>query len=255
MRVIILFNQLYILDPKKGKKMTRPFFRPGLLGLALIAMSIALLFVFPSRLPALPDGFVTPILAFEFVRTVDDVKIIFGPESSPERQKTVRAMDLGNRLDYIYMILYAGFLAWFSRTCARITGRKLFYVPLCLAGLSLAGDALENIQLLGITASLETMDMELYLARLHQMTWVKWGSLALVFLFLAPYFIKGGLYSRIIAGTGVAGALLAAAAFVHRSVLNELFGATTGILFLMTIIYCFIHKMPVQEDTQTGTGV
>ena len=79
-------------------------------------------------------------------------------------------------------------------------------------------------------------------------------GLALVFLFLVPYFIKGGLYSRIVAGTGVTCALLAAAAFIHRSVLNELFGATVGILFLLTIIYCFIHKMPIQEDANIGTG-
>jgi hypothetical protein len=237
------------------ENMTRPFFSAGLPGLALLIMSIALLFVFPARLPRLPEGFVTPILAFEFVRTVDDVKIIFGPEDSLGRQETVRAMDLGNRLDYIYMILYAGFLACFSRTCVRVTGRKLFYIPLCLAGLSLAGDALENIQLLGITAGLETMEIEPYLVRLHQMTWVKWGSLALVFLFLVPYFIKGGLYSRIIAGAAVAGALLAVAAFFHRSVLNELFGATTGILFLLTIIYCFIHQVPVREAANTGAGV
>jgi hypothetical protein len=205
-------------------------------------MSIVLLCVFPSRLPSLPRGFFTPIIAFEFVRTADDVETIFGPADSPQRPEIVRAMDLGNRLDYIYMVLYAAFLAVFSRTCARITGRKLFYIPMGLAGVALAADALENIQLLGITANLASMDIGRYLARLHLMTWAKWGSLALVFLFLVPYFSKGGRYARVIAGVAIVCAVLAAAAFLHRSVTNEIFSALVALLFLLTIVYCFIYR-------------
>ncbi|MEW6079688.1 MAG: hypothetical protein AB1724_17920 [Thermodesulfobacteriota bacterium] len=224
--------------------MTRPFFVPGIIGLAVIVMSVVLLGVFPSRLPSLPTGFVTPIIAFEFVRTTDDVQTIFGSEDSPRRREIVRAMDLGNRLDYIYMVLYAAFLAAFSRTCARITGRKLFYLSMGLAGVALAADALENIQLLGITANLASMDIGPCLARLHMMTWAKWGSLTLVFLLLVPYFSRGGLYSRVIAGAAVVCVPLAAAAFFHRSVLNEMFSGLIALLFLLTIIYCFIHKEP-----------
>ncbi len=235
--------------------MIRPFFRTGLIGLALIFMSIVLLFIFPARLPAMPDGFITPIIAFEFVRTVEDVKTIFGPEDTPARQAIIKAMDLGNKLDYIYMLLYSGLLALFSRTCARITKRKLFYIPVFLAGLALAGDALENIQLLGITANIETMDIGVYLDRLHPMTWIKWGSLALIFLFLAPYFFKGGLYSKIIAVAGIVCFLLAAGAFMHRSILNELFGGITAVMFVLMIIYCFVFKTPNAPNVNNGADL
>ena len=182
--------------------------------------------------------------AVDHVRSVDDVNTIFGPENTPERRTIIRAMDLGNKLDYLYMLLYSGFLALFSFTCARITNRKLFYFPLFLAGLALAGDALENIQLLGITANMETMNIGVYLDRLHPMTWIKWGSLALIFLFLSPYFFTGGLFSKIIASVGIACFLLAAGAFIHRSVLNEVFGGMTAVMFVLMIIYSFIYKTP-----------
>jgi len=232
--------------------MNRPFLFAGLIGVTVVAMSIVLLCVFPSRLPAMPRGFVTPIIAFEFVRTVDDVQLIFGPENSPQRLEIINAMDLGNKLDYIYMVLYAAFLAVFSLTCVRVGRNRLFYIPACIAALVLAADALENVQLLAITANLESMDIETYLTRLHGLTWVKWAGLAVIFLFLVPYFINGGLFPKIIAVAAVVCALLAAGAFVHRSVLNELFGAMTAIIFLLIIIYSFVYRTPPHHNGDTG---
>lgn len=231
-------------DQSEKNETNRPFFPAGVIGLVVVAMSIALMAVFPSRLPEMPEGFVTPVIAFEFVRTMDDVKLIFGPTDSPQRREIVKAMDRGNKLDYVYMILYAGFLACFSLTCARVTHRKLFYIPVCLAGFVLTADALENIQLLGITANLETMNITHFLVRLHWLTWAKWGGLSLIFLFLIPYFIKEGLYALFISAAAVICAILAAAAFMHRSALNEMFGGMTAIMFVLIIIYSFVHKLP-----------
>jgi hypothetical protein len=54
-------------DRKAGLKGHRPFLASVLVGLALILMSLALMAVFPAKAPELPRGFLTPLIAFEFV--------------------------------------------------------------------------------------------------------------------------------------------------------------------------------------------
>jgi len=144
------------------KKMNNPFRIVGFLGLIVIAMSIVLGTVFPSKAPWMMDGFFTPIIAFEFVQSKDEVKRLFGIAISPEQQSgtqsiappMIKAMDSGNRLYYIHMLFYASFLFFFSLTCARITGQKLYYAASIIAVVILFGDGFENIQLLSITSNI-----------------------------------------------------------------------------------------------------
>jgi hypothetical protein len=222
----------------------RPFLKCGCVGLLVIAMSLALLFLLPSKQSVgnMPEGFVTPILAFEFVQTPVEVAALFGAEASPQRQDLVAAMDLGNKLDYAYMALYALFLGWFSLICARLTGNRFFYFPAALSAVALVGDALENVQLLSITAKLSTLEINAELAALQAFTWIKWGSLAIIFLLLSPYFFKGNWFSKIIGGVGVACVVAGGVSFFHRSAANEVFGALTGVMFLLMILYSFIFR-------------
>jgi hypothetical protein len=92
----------------------KPFIKSGYLGLAFIIMSVLLLFVFPTKAPSLPEGFCTPIIAFEFIQTKTEVIEMFGGENITMRNEMARAMDLGNRLDYVYMCLYSAFLLMVS---------------------------------------------------------------------------------------------------------------------------------------------
>ncbi|MCP4669407.1 MAG: hypothetical protein GY849_23995, partial [Deltaproteobacteria bacterium] len=66
--------------------------------------------------------------------------------------------------------------------------------------------------------------------------------IAAIFLVLLPYFIKGSAYSKMIAMMGVVTFVLALLSFIHRSVLNEIFAIAVAIMFLLMIIYCFVHK-------------
>jgi hypothetical protein len=75
----------------------KPFVKTGYLGLAVIMMSVLLLFIFPSKAPSLPEGFFTPIIAFEFVQTSTEVIEMFGSDNITMRNEMTRAMDLGNR--------------------------------------------------------------------------------------------------------------------------------------------------------------
>jgi len=220
----------------------KPFIKTGCIGLAVIAMSVVLLFVFPSKAQWMPKGFFTPIIAFEFIQSPEEVLQMFGGTDLFIQNKMVNAMDLGNHLDYMYMCLYAMFLFLFSTTCAKIAKNPYYYAGAALALAVLAGDALENIQLIGITANLSTGDIMSSLRLLMIYTWIKWGGIALIFLALSPWFFKGGLFSNIIGAIGIISFILAIAAFLHRSVINEIFSMSVAVMFILMIIYCFTFK-------------
>lgn len=230
--------------------MSRPFGKVGFLGLIVIVMSLFLGRVFPGKAPWMMEGFFTPIIAFEFVRSQDEVKQLFGLADPGEGQlrpeaarSMIRAMDSGNRLDFLYMVLYASFLFFFSLVCARITGQKLYYAASIIALAVLFADGFENIQLLSITSKIGSQDFGKELKALHMFTWFKWGGISLVFLILAPYFSKGGLYSKLTAGAGLLSFAISVLAYFNRSVFNELMGLSVALMFLMMIIYCLTYKI------------
>ena len=231
----------------------KPFIKPGYLGLAFIMMSVLLLFVFPTKAPSLPEGFCTPIIAFEFIQTKTEVIEIFGGEYITMRNEMARAMDLGNRLDYVYMCLYSAFLMMVSVTCARLSKNKYYYAGVVLTLVVLAADALENVQLLGITANLSTGNFDYQLRLLHLFTWIKWGGIALIFLALSPWFLKGNRFSKIIGIIGIISFILGILAYMNRSVINEIFSLSVALMFILMIIYCFTYKT-LPSCAQTGEG-
>ena len=222
--------------------MSKPFRTVGLIGLAVIAVSLSLLFVFPKEAGTLPAGFTTPILAFEFVQTPQEAQALFDSPSI-DQQTLLTAMNRGNRFDYIYLILYPLFLLTFSLKAAQLTGRKMLYAPAALAVLMSIADALENVQLLRIANKLGGGDFSAELSALHLFTWLKWGSIATTFLLLAiGYFWQGKLFSKVIALGGVITFALAIGAFLNRSALNEYFAQSVAVMFVLLIVYSFLFK-------------
>jgi len=219
--------------------MSRPFKKIGFIGATVIAMSIILLAVFPSTGSKLPEGFFTPIIAFEFIQTKVEVFQMFVQIDGTIRREMVDAMNLGNQLDYIYMVLYSLFLFLFCLKCAKLSENKFYFIGTLISLAILAGDAMENMQLLGITSGIESGDFDRHLNFLYLFTWVKWGGIAAVFLVLIPWFAKGGKFSKTIGMTGSVTAALGVLAFINRSVITEIFCLGVGLMFLFMIIYCF----------------
>ncbi len=215
------------------------FRNSGLLGIAVIAMSVVLMLISPSKKPEMPEGFFTPIIAFEFMQTPQEVQQLFGPPDSSEREDMVWKMTVKNWIDFLYMLLYASFSGLFCVTFARHTHSKILCSGAMLAIVVLLADFLENLQLLGIMAKLPTGQFEQELRLLHLFTWLKWGGLALMFVLLAPYLLQGTLFSKIIGGWGIAAAILAVAAYLHRSVLTEIFCLAVALMFVLLIVWCF----------------
>ena len=227
--------------------MTRPFLKIGFLGLLVIGMGSVLLMVFPSKAPWMMDSFFTPIIAFEFIQSQSEVYQFFGLPGSPDQLSMIKAMDLGNRLDYVFMVLYASFLFFFSFVCAKNTEQRYYYVACILSFVILVADIMGNIQLLRITAKITHHDFGKELLFLHWFTWIKWGGIIIIFLILAPYFFMGRVYSKLIASIGISSFILYVFAYFNRSVLNELLGLSVSLMFLLMIVYSFIFKTELEK--------
>jgi hypothetical protein len=229
----------------------KPFKYIAFLGIAVLVMSVILLEVYPARAPWLPKGFTSPILAFEFMQTQQEVDLLFGDPNGVGHLTLIRQMDRGNRLDIVYMLLYSTFLGLFALKCAQETNSSWYYCGVGLAGLMLVGDFLENLQLFGITATLasnaiswdklDSDSISWELGCLHLFTCLKWGSLAVFFLALSPYFLKGQRFVKIIGVFGLLPAIIGIVAYVHRSVWNEVFMYAIALMFILLSLYGFLH--------------
>ena len=218
----------------------RFFLIAGILGLGTIAMTLVLALIGPRQIGPLPPGFITPVMAFEFAETPAEVQTLFRPEGS------AAAMDRVNRWDFLYMALYNAFLGVFALAAARHSGRRFFYIPAALALVILAADALENVQLLGITRLLGDGEiapilgqLSPLLGRLRFYTWLKWGGLALYGLLIAVYFRGLPGRWRWVAPVVVLPAVLAVLALVARGLPHELMALGVGVMFVLLTVFAW----------------
>jgi hypothetical protein len=238
-------RSIYIIREKRVNHSflhNKPFRTVGFIGLVVVLVSLVLTGIFPKEALVMPEGFKTPILAFEFVKTNQEIINLFGTEDEV-RADLVQAFDLGNWVDFVYMVLYSAFLFRFAATAVTQSRRKLFYVGSLLAGVILLGDLLENIQLLQITAVIDSGNFNQQLALLPIFTWVKWGGLALYFLLLSPYFfLAEATFPRLIGIAAILTFALGGSAFLSRSALNEYYALSVALMFVLIIGYSFWYK-------------
>lgn len=213
----------------------RLFLIAAILGLGAIAMTLVLALIGPRQIGPLPPGFITPVMAFEFAETPAEVLTMFQPAGA------AAAMDRVNRWDFLYMALYNGFLGMFALAAARHSGRRFFYIPAALALVILAGDALENVQLLGLTyrTTLDGGSLDALLGRLRFYTWLKWGGLALYGLLIAVYFRGLPGRWRWVAPVVVLPAVLAVLALVARGLPHELMALGVGVMFVLLTVFAW----------------
>lgn len=205
-------------------------------GLLVVAVSIFLLRVFPNRMPDLPGGMVTPVLAFELVRSPAEVERMFGTDLD-ERARLALRMRRGTWGDFALLTAYGVFLAGIAYELGR-DGSRAANVGVVLAVAAAAFDVVENVQLLDIVANLGG-EYERSLTILSYATWGKWWCLAAYFVAIArPAWALGG-FPRAAAVCGVAGSAAAIAAFPLRGVAAEIMlnGTSIGIAGLVVGTY------------------
>ncbi|HET8937923.1 MAG TPA: hypothetical protein VFN67_30980 [Polyangiales bacterium] len=196
------------------------------LGLSVMLCAAAMIPMFPTEKQTGPlaPGFHSPIIAFELAASRDEVETMFKQAGSPEREELRQAMDRGNQVDFVFLVLYAGLLGTVALGLAR-------RAALWLAPLAAAADVLENLQLFAITRALGA-DYTAALAQLQIWTRIKWGALALALIFIAPALLRRGRFERAAAmWCGLTGLLGLAAAF-DRTRFMELFSLCVSIAFI-----------------------
>lgn len=230
----------------------RPFFYIGLVGLLVFAGAYTLKNVFPSEAPYLAPRFSTPIVFFEFIQSPVEVFDFFGiTDYDFDSQKFIKKMDNGNKLDFGFALIYSTFLFLFFRKLAEESEQKWYRAGMVLAILAFIGDVLENIQLLSITANLQSGDFEQYIKLLFVFTWIKWGSLAIGFAIYALWLLKLDGVLKFMGYVGWVPLIFGAMALMRRGVMTELFTKSVNIMFFVAISYCFLYKSdmkPVPND-------
>ncbi|WP_082665293.1 hypothetical protein [Sphingopyxis sp. H115] len=123
------------------------------LGIATLLFGFHLTQVFPQTGYDIVPGYGAPVLAFEFAGSQADLEAIFGFFTDPEQVKRLAAMRTGNERDYLYMLLYAGFL---SSGCVALWRELRLRAILAATVLPIAAalcDAWENWLLFDIQAA------------------------------------------------------------------------------------------------------
>ena len=149
-------------------------------GTAILVLDALMVAVFPARaVRANVPGFVNPVIGFELASSPAHVFGILGEPDAPERAQTVRDMDRGNRIDFLFMASYAALYAGIALLLdARgRTPKAIVTLVLGLAALMWMGDALENRELLYLSGTVDPLAMTASLGRLRVFTTLKWHSI------------------------------------------------------------------------------
>ena len=164
-----------------------------------------MLFIFPLSAD-LPEGFRTPIIAFEFARTEADLSFLSG--SSELNKLNRQRMNDGRIWDMGFPFAYAGFIALMLLRIAE-AGHRFVWLGVLFAVSIIPFDINENLILLEITEALGNSDsIEVLLLELHIATWLKWGSIGVSIAILAVGFAVSREYLSavvsILAALGIA---------------------------------------------------
>lgn len=216
-----------------------PFKTARILGILLLICSIVLLIVNPKPADNLPEHFFTPIIAFEFIQTPQEVVAFF---DVPDSGSYMESMLLGNWIDYGFMVLYSSLLFCIALGIKKMTGAQTMFLAFACCIIMLVCDALENYQIYLIISNYKNQEISGNLALLNIFTWLKWSSIASAFLLFSPFFLKGKLFHKCIGCLSVSCFGLCIASFFHHGILNELFAGNVVLVFLLLVIFVFTFK-------------
>lgn len=221
-----------------------------ILGIALLVCAGVLMFINPKPENNLPPGFYTPIIAFEFIQSKQEILNFFKVTDEASYESN---MLLGNYIDYIFMVLYSCLLLYIAVGIKKITHAKTMYLAMFFCMTMLIADAMENYQIYQLVVKrnvdfnqinpVSTFNLyEVYLSLLSLFTWLKWSSIASTFLLFSPFFFSGKTFHKIIGIFCVACFGLCIAAFMQHGILNEIFATSVVTVFLLLVIFVFTYK-------------
>jgi len=232
--------------PAATRDETRGLGTVRIAGGAAVALTVVMLRVFPvGPVERNVPGFTSPVIGFELASTPEHVFGILGQPGDPRRAEAVRRMNLGNGLDYLFMITYPSIyvgIALLLRGRGRVQGgfaRLLLFLPLVMW----VGDALENRELFGLAGMVDPAAMSGGLVRLRIFTTMKWHALFGTSALVAYPIWRDASWWR---WAGVAFGIAAAVGFASTITLPaiEAAGYLLGAAWLVTWVYALTTRAP-----------
>jgi hypothetical protein len=215
----------------------------------MLAIGAVLLFINPKPLNNLPEGFHTPVLAFEFMADADETAALFDVDHPVEYRN---AFTWGNAVDYLFMFFYSVFLAFTVLGAIRETGERVIWLAVALCLLVFFADMLENISMAVIVEAYFNREdlLASHYGNLKFFTWLKWGGLSVVFLMLWGYFFQRNWLGKLIAAVILANFGLSVAAYFHRSIINEWMALSVMLVFLLMVVHHALFR--TREDREAA---
>jgi hypothetical protein len=188
-----------------------------------------------------------PMIAFEFAETSEDINKLFYVGRNNERKRNEKFIDkmlFLNQIDFVFIVSYVLFLAFFSLSISIKNKVKMGYLGAIISVIIGLADVVENIQLLTILEKLDlSATYQTELSLLNIWTWIKWGFLGVLMLVLLPcLFRKNSNYFDYILAVLMLGIVfLGVVAFVSQSpVWIARYTQFIFLLFPVIILYAFV---------------
>lgn len=220
---------------------THPFARLAAILSPLLLCCIILMNIYTPK--EAQEGFKSFTVAFEFAKTKADTDLLFDKLSA----ETFKLIDTSIYIDYLFIITYSILLIMFFRKSARISNFKWLMAAIPILFVVFFGDFFENIHLLKITAIYRLQineNVEPLLNRLHVITWIKWGGLAVAFLMISVYFFRGNWLNKLASVICFMPFLSGLFALNNSPSTVTLFTNSIFAAFGVVIIYSFFFRKP-----------
>lgn len=222
-----------------------PFAKTGLLAIPLLLFIFMMKGFFPQ---SYQEGYKSFIVAFEFAKNPDEIHILFDGFSAEDFRKT----DIGNYLDFGFMLTYTLFMVFFFKIGARYFQKKWLLTGIPLSVIVLIADVLENFLMLKITSiytpDISNAELMPILKSLHIITWIKWGGLAIIFFLHSIKLMGRDLLKSILGAIYIIPLILAFPAFSNNPLWVSLFTHSIFSAFLLMFFNAFRYKRKKRTD-------
>ncbi len=212
----------------------------SLSGILALMISLIIIDAFPDEGAGYAPGYGSPIYAFEFARSENDVRLVLGEPDTKEYRMHVDAMNYGNFLDNFFLLFYGSFITSFFLAVASSCQQRLWYLGVIFGAIAPIADILENQVLKRITTG-ENLSPEIF----HQLSWwvnIKFISIAFAIIMFSFFLYKHtALLSKLLSLIILVCAALIFTALTLPDKIAWLMSITIGFSWIVKLSYSTTH--------------
>ena len=223
----------------KNYFLNHPFAKLGIFAIPLLIFMILMEVYFPKTNP---KGYQSFIIAFEFANTPEQIHQLFKGFTTD----IFRNINIGNYIEYGFMVTYTLFLVLFFKKAASTFNKKWLLAGIPLAVVILFADVMENVYLFRITdiytPSVTDAELNFVLRKLHIITWVKWGGLTCIFALFSVKSMGKKILTHIEGVVFIIPLILSFWALSNDPMGVSAFSLSIILAFFLLLFYCFWFK-------------